>query len=194
MRLCKFVNCQLRVILAGRWHNNFTGGDCVWLVLCGWHQLIGARHLVKAGRGIASPFVEVEFIGCDYDLNKYKTKPARMSRFMLLLELDFLSVISHLCPILRWCSFLCLVVSWLTTRTVPSLNSKALSVGNIADSGHLLTPFTDYAGWGRHGCCWSYWQILSMKQFVNKFWVLALRSWEVELTTFCSILVFTIFS
>jgi len=40
-------------------------------------QLIGARHLVKTGRGIASPFLEVEFIGCDYDNNnKYKTSSA----------------------------------------------------------------------------------------------------------------------
>ena len=37
-------------------------------------QIIGARHLMKAGRGIASPFVEVEIIGCDFDnSNKYKT-------------------------------------------------------------------------------------------------------------------------
>ena len=29
---------------------------------------------MKAGRGIASPFVEVEIIGCDFDnSNKYKT-------------------------------------------------------------------------------------------------------------------------
>jgi len=40
-------------------------------------QLIGARHLVKTGRGIPSPFVEVEFIGCEYDNdNKYKTSSA----------------------------------------------------------------------------------------------------------------------
>ena len=37
-------------------------------------QIIGARHLVKSGRGIASPFVEVEVVGCSYDSNnKYKT-------------------------------------------------------------------------------------------------------------------------
>jgi phosphatidylinositol phospholipase C gamma-1 len=35
--------------------------------------IIGARHLPKSGRGIASPFVEVEIIGCSYDCNKYKT-------------------------------------------------------------------------------------------------------------------------
>ncbi|ELT93720.1 hypothetical protein CAPTEDRAFT_161456, partial [Capitella teleta] len=36
--------------------------------------IIGARHLVKSGRGIASPFVEVEVLGCSYDCNnKYKT-------------------------------------------------------------------------------------------------------------------------
>ena len=37
-------------------------------------QIIGARHLVKSGRGIASPFVEVEVVGAEYDSNnKYKT-------------------------------------------------------------------------------------------------------------------------
>lgn len=36
-------------------------------------QVLSARHLVKLGRGIASPFVEVEIVGCDYDCNKYKT-------------------------------------------------------------------------------------------------------------------------
>ncbi|KAG7210373.1 hypothetical protein KM043_011907 [Ampulex compressa] len=30
-------------------------------------KIIGARHLVKAGRGTASPFVEVEIVGADYD-------------------------------------------------------------------------------------------------------------------------------
>jgi len=38
---------------------------------------------VKTGRGIASPFVEVEFVGCDYDNNKYKTSPACMSLSVL---------------------------------------------------------------------------------------------------------------
>ncbi|XP_072013746.1 1-phosphatidylinositol 4,5-bisphosphate phosphodiesterase gamma-1-like isoform X2 [Amphiura filiformis] len=37
--------------------------------------ILAARHLVKTGRGIASPFVEVEVIGADYDnSNKYKTQ------------------------------------------------------------------------------------------------------------------------
>ncbi|XP_041454201.1 1-phosphatidylinositol 4,5-bisphosphate phosphodiesterase gamma-1-like isoform X1 [Lytechinus variegatus] len=36
--------------------------------------IIAARHLQKTGRGIASPFVEVEVLGSDYDSgNKYKT-------------------------------------------------------------------------------------------------------------------------
>ncbi|XP_071822304.1 1-phosphatidylinositol 4,5-bisphosphate phosphodiesterase gamma-1-like isoform X2 [Apostichopus japonicus] len=37
-------------------------------------HIISARHLQKSGRGVASPFVEVEVFGCDYDNgNKYKT-------------------------------------------------------------------------------------------------------------------------
>ncbi|XP_071504089.1 1-phosphatidylinositol 4,5-bisphosphate phosphodiesterase gamma-1-like [Diadema antillarum] len=36
--------------------------------------IISARHLQKTGRGIASPFVEVEVVGAEYDSgNKYKT-------------------------------------------------------------------------------------------------------------------------
>lgn len=30
-------------------------------------QVIGARHLSRSGRGLASPFVEVEVIGLDFD-------------------------------------------------------------------------------------------------------------------------------
>ena len=36
-------------------------------------KFIGARHLPKVGRGISSPFVEVEIIGAHYDNYKYKT-------------------------------------------------------------------------------------------------------------------------
>ncbi|KAK3086130.1 hypothetical protein FSP39_013958 [Pinctada imbricata] len=35
--------------------------------------IIGARHLVKSGRGIASPFVEIEIVGIDDDITKNKT-------------------------------------------------------------------------------------------------------------------------
>ncbi|KAL3182846.1 hypothetical protein MRX96_034483 [Rhipicephalus microplus] len=36
-------------------------------------KVIAARHLMKSGRGIVSPFVEVEIVGADYDSCKYKT-------------------------------------------------------------------------------------------------------------------------
>lgn len=36
--------------------------------------VIAARHLVKSGRGIASPFVEVEIVGAPYDNTKFKTE------------------------------------------------------------------------------------------------------------------------
>ncbi len=42
-------------------------------------QMIGARHMMKSGRGISSPFVEVEVVGADYDCNKYKTGTFRKS-------------------------------------------------------------------------------------------------------------------
>jgi len=40
---------------------------------------MAARHLMKSGRGIISPFVEVEIVGTDYDANKYKTNIIRMT-------------------------------------------------------------------------------------------------------------------
>lgn len=36
-------------------------------------KVIAARHLMKSGRGIVSPFVEIEIVGADYDNCKYKT-------------------------------------------------------------------------------------------------------------------------
>ena len=36
-------------------------------------QVIGARHLMKSGRGYVSPFVEIEIVGLDCDCNKFKT-------------------------------------------------------------------------------------------------------------------------
>jgi len=52
--------------------------------------VLSARHLVKVGRGIACPFVEIEIIGCDYDCNKYKTDTKGALRY-------FLNVICVLC-------------------------------------------------------------------------------------------------
>lgn len=37
-------------------------------------KIISARHLVKPGKGVASPFVEVEVIGVEGDRLKYKTR------------------------------------------------------------------------------------------------------------------------
>ena len=52
------------------WDQGQYSGACIFVL-----QVIGARHLVKTGRGIASPFVEVEVVGAEYDSrNKYKTK------------------------------------------------------------------------------------------------------------------------
>ncbi|XP_054165065.1 1-phosphatidylinositol 4,5-bisphosphate phosphodiesterase gamma-1-like isoform X2 [Oppia nitens] len=36
-------------------------------------KVIAARHLMKSGRGLVSPFVEVEIIGTEFDANKSKT-------------------------------------------------------------------------------------------------------------------------
>lgn len=41
-------------------------------------KIIGARHLIRSGRGTASPFVEVEVIGADFDNGtKVTTKTIR---------------------------------------------------------------------------------------------------------------------
>jgi phosphatidylinositol phospholipase C gamma-1 len=40
-------------------------------------KVLAARHLIKSGRGMISPFVEVEIVGTDYDANKYKTNSIR---------------------------------------------------------------------------------------------------------------------
>lgn len=46
------------------------------LALC-FGQIIGARHLVKSGKGIISPFVEIEITGLDNDKNKFKTTTSK---------------------------------------------------------------------------------------------------------------------
>ncbi|XP_055891169.1 1-phosphatidylinositol 4,5-bisphosphate phosphodiesterase gamma-1-like isoform X2 [Biomphalaria glabrata] len=38
-------------------------------------NIMGARHLVKQGRGVASPYVEIEIVGMECDNQKYKTAP-----------------------------------------------------------------------------------------------------------------------
>ncbi len=38
-------------------------------------RVLGGRHLSKSGRGVVSPFVEVEVVGADYDSgSKFVTK------------------------------------------------------------------------------------------------------------------------
>lgn len=44
-------------------------------------KIIGARHLSKSGRGIVSPFVEVEVVGADFDSGVKLTTKA-ISKFI----------------------------------------------------------------------------------------------------------------
>ena len=44
-------------------------------------QIMAGRHLVKQGRGIASPYVEIEIAGMDCDNQKFKTSPHGSSRY-----------------------------------------------------------------------------------------------------------------
>jgi len=52
---------------------NVISHAILWMSMMCDIQVLSARHLVKIGRGIASPFVEIEIVGCDYDCSKYKT-------------------------------------------------------------------------------------------------------------------------
>jgi hypothetical protein len=36
-------------------------------------QVLGARHLLKSGRGYTCPFVEIEIAGTETDNSKFKT-------------------------------------------------------------------------------------------------------------------------
>lgn len=45
--------------------------------------MIAAKHIMKYGRGIVSPFVEVEIIGTEYDASKYKTNIIRKLNYFL---------------------------------------------------------------------------------------------------------------
>ena len=49
-------------------------------------QVMAARHLLKSGRGLASPFVEVEVVGIEHDNNKNKTNI--ISELLINFELD----------------------------------------------------------------------------------------------------------
>lgn len=45
-------------------------------------RVIGARHLFKGGRSSASPLVEIEILGCPYDMGvKHRTKPVADNGF-----------------------------------------------------------------------------------------------------------------
>lgn len=45
--------------------------------------MIAAKHIMKSGRGIVSPFVEVEVIGTEYDASKCKTNIIRKMNYFL---------------------------------------------------------------------------------------------------------------
>jgi len=59
--------------------------------------VLSARHLVKVGRGIACPFVEIEIIGCDYDCNKYKTDTKGRLQWSHILLLLFANYVIRNC-------------------------------------------------------------------------------------------------
>jgi len=68
-------------------------------------RVIGARHLMKA-RGIASPFVEVEVLGAEYDSVKHKTKVIPDNGFNPIWDESFeLRVLNPDMALLRLCVY-----------------------------------------------------------------------------------------
>ena len=97
-------------------------------------QIIAARHLQKTGRGIASPFVEVEVVGCEYDVgNKYKTSTKGNYDISIKINLFIFLVFNHL---------LILVTLNLTIETFSILRCHTLTIFSFFYSPNISTDPT----------------------------------------------------
>jgi len=68
-------------------------------------RVVGARHLMKP-RGIASPFVEVEVLGAEYDCVKHKTKVVADNGFNPIWDESFeLRILNPDLALLRLCVY-----------------------------------------------------------------------------------------
>jgi phosphatidylinositol phospholipase C gamma-1 len=68
-------------------------------------RVIAGRHIMKT-RGIASPFVEVEVIGADYDCVKHKTKVVQDNGFNPVWDESFnLRILNPDLAMLRFCVY-----------------------------------------------------------------------------------------
>ena len=57
-------------------------------------KVIGARHLIRSGRGIASPFIEIEIIGADFDSGtKLTTRTIRTYENVICLNINLWAII-----------------------------------------------------------------------------------------------------
>jgi len=69
-------------------------------------RVLGARHLMRSGRGLVSPFVEVEVIGADYDCLKLKTKVVSDNGFNPVWDESFnLRILNPDMALLRLCVY-----------------------------------------------------------------------------------------
>jgi len=69
-------------------------------------RVMGARHLMRSGRGLVSPFVEIEVIGADYDCVKHKTKVVADNGFNPIWNESFkLRILNPDLALLRLCVY-----------------------------------------------------------------------------------------
>jgi len=69
-------------------------------------RVMGARHLMRPGRGLVSPFVEVEVIGAEYDCVKHKTKVVTDNGFNPIWDESFsLRILNPDLALLRLCVY-----------------------------------------------------------------------------------------
>jgi len=67
-------------------------------------RIMGARHLMRSGRGLVSPYVEVEVIGAEYDSVKHKTKVVSDNGFNPIWDESFkLKILNQDLALLRFC-------------------------------------------------------------------------------------------
>ena len=63
--------------------------------------MLGARHLPKSGRGITSPFVEIEIIGLSCDNDSFRTKTKRKRIYFDEKKHDVLNLLFKIVRVLQ---------------------------------------------------------------------------------------------
>lgn len=105
--------------------------------------VIGARHLVKTGRGIASPFIEIEIAGLDMDCHKYKTQTISDNGLNPMWKENNFVVFDLLCPDLALIRF---VVQDEDTFGEPNFLGQATYPVSSIKSGYRSIPLKNGFG------------------------------------------------